>query len=525
MSAVSFNDQETFAGHKIGISTAEAYTLMMVAFGLTLMNFYHMGNTLNAKLINEASPFIFEYGLYAIALCLAVLEFPVTKSMVTNYRLLDDGQRMTGAIFMQGLLLAVIIGAAGGGGVYSNMVDADEKDSRITSHKTQGSSFEDLKQVLISERNIKRSEARKLASANDISAGVSKANGEYFRALAALKMKQSGHQLTRPVSGATNGSIAHWVMTILISLLCSLGVVFISGYLAVYHKPLVGKPALSLRSKSQQDWILNKEDIISKKYEIDVLNNEGKSYVKMDRSTPLPASQNDSINTKSSETPKNHPPLDDSHLGAVLNTSESVSERSLNDDPERVPKMEYSADHYAAIKAGVIDGTIKPTLKPVKSALVALNIKFVDDAARQKKASSILAQLLEEGVLKANPEFGATGKVVAKYILNADYSNTASRDVSKESKSDIPYWIEEAEEMEHNQVPYFVFDDVEGGVYRLAILSPDRQETLCEFATLNAEEMANELREDESGNKPEKYTVFLSSLKQYRNLQKKESTK
>ena len=432
MSAVAFNDQETFAGHKIGISTAEAYLLMVVALGLTLMNFYHMGNTLNAKLINEASSFFFEYGLYAIALCLAVLEFPVTKSIVTNYRLLEDGKRMTGSIFLQGVLLAVIIGAACGGGVYSNMVDADEKDSLITSHETHGSSFEDLKQALISERNIKRSEARKLNNANDVALGISKANSEYFKALAALKLKQSGHQLTRPVSGAANGSLGHWFMTILISLLCSLGVVFISGYLAVYHKPLVGKPALSLRSKSRQDWVLNKEDITSKKYEIDVLNNEGKSYVKIDRSPPLLDDQNGSLNTGSSQTDNKRPPLDDSYLGAVLNTSDTVSERLLNDDPERVPKMAYSLDHYEAIKAGIIDGSIKPTLKPVKAALVSLNIKFVDDAARQKKASNILAQMLKEGVLKDNPEFGATGKVVAKYILNPDAKQSDYKDLESE---------------------------------------------------------------------------------------------
>ena len=82
--------------------------------------------------------------------------------------------------------------------------------------------------------------------------------------------------------------------------------------------------------------------------------------------------------------------------------------------------MEYSIDHYEAIKAGVIDGSLKPTLKPVKAALVSLNIKFVDDASRQKKASNILAQLLKEGVIIDNPEFGSTGKVVAKYILNPD---------------------------------------------------------------------------------------------------------
>ena len=59
---------------------------------------------------------------------------------------------------------------------------------------------------------------------------------------------------------------------------------------------------------------------------------------------------------------------DDSYSGAVSSTSNIVSELLLNDDIERVPKMEYSIDHYEAIKAGIIDGSIKPTLKLVKSA-------------------------------------------------------------------------------------------------------------------------------------------------------------
>ena len=97
--------------------------------------------------------------------------------------------------------------------------------------------------------------------------------------------------------------------------------------------------------------------------------------------------------------------------------------------------MAYSLDHYEAIKAGIIDGSIKPTLKPVKAALVSLNIKFVDDAARQKKASNILVQMLKEGVLKDNPEFGATGKVVAKYILNPDGKQGDTKNLEPEESA------------------------------------------------------------------------------------------
>ena len=63
---------------------------------------------------------------------------------------------------------------------------------------------------------------------------------------------------------------------------------------------------------------------------------------------------------------------------------------------------------------------------------MALNIKFVDDAGRQKKASNILAQLSKEGVLIDNPEFGSTGKVVAKYILNPDAKLVSTDDLGFE---------------------------------------------------------------------------------------------
>ncbi len=53
----------------------------------------------------------------------------------------------------------------------------------------------------------------------------------------------------------------------------------------------------------------------------------------------------------------------------------------------------------------------------------------MDNATRQKKATSILAQLLKERVLIDNPEFGSTGKVVAKYILNPDAKQGDNKDL------------------------------------------------------------------------------------------------
>ena len=80
----------------------------------------------------------------------------------------------------------------------------------------------------------------------------------------------------------------------------------------------------------------------------------------------------------------------------------------------------------------MIDGFIKSALKPVKAALVSLNIKFVDDTSRQKKASNILSQLLKEGVLIDNLEFASTGKVVAKYILSPYAKQSDTKDLESE---------------------------------------------------------------------------------------------
>jgi len=237
--------------------------------------------------------------------------------------------------------------------------------------------------------------------------------------------------------------------------------------------------------------------------------------VKVEKSqaaTPSPAAENDNLTSDGKRASEKRPPLATINVGAVLNDSDDASVRTLNDDPERVPKMEYSAHHYEAIKEGVIDGSINPTMRPVKNALVSLNIKFVDDATRQKKATAILDQLLEEGVLMDNPEFGLTGKVVAKFILNPDYrSGKVAKSVNAESGSKqgardqsfkyfnygraikaghepAPEWINNPDtKIEVNEgVPLFTLEAEE--IFRLAILTPDKKFMLYDLGAKNIDE-------------------------------------
>lgn len=95
--------------------------------------------------------------------------------------------------------------------------------------------------------------------------------------------------------------------------------------------------------------------------------------------------------------------------------------RTLNEDTQKGGKVEYTQSHYEAIKQGILSGDIKPTHRPIRAKLIELNVKFVDDGARARKASEILEQLQAEGVLIENPEFGNGAKVVAKYLINPDY--------------------------------------------------------------------------------------------------------
>ena len=57
MAIAIFNDQATLAGQKLGISTAKAVALMIMAGGLGTMNIYHMGNSITHKLLTPDSCF------------------------------------------------------------------------------------------------------------------------------------------------------------------------------------------------------------------------------------------------------------------------------------------------------------------------------------------------------------------------------------------------------------------------------------------------------------------------------------
>ena len=395
MAIALFNDQDVLAGQKLGISTAKAIALMIMASGLGAMNIYHMGNSITNKLLSPDSSLLLYALLYFIAACIAFIEVPITEEIVTKEA---RGHRATG----HRLILAVVACMAMGGGVYSITTDAYKSDATRTAHTTNESGFEDLKQGLISDRNAARSTAKS-------SAERSQANSHYFKALAALKQQQANHQSTRPPETVTTGSFWHWLWACGFSFLCSIGVIVITAYLAKYHKPLTEIPRVFFRVKEDQEWQMNDDDVRVIPAQVDL---SGGSSTRTARKALVESSQN-------------RPPLDKSRVGAVLGHSGGASDRTLN-ETEKGGKVDYSEAHYQAIKSAVLNGDIKPTQRPIRAQLMKLNVRFVDDGARARKAAEILDTLSTENILVVNPEFNQGGKVVAKYLLNPDHGKPTS---------------------------------------------------------------------------------------------------
>ena len=387
MAIALFNDQDVLAGQKLGISTAKAIALMVMASGLGAMNIYHMGNSITNKLLSPDSSLLLYALLYFIAACIAFIEVPVTEEIVTKEA---RGHRATG----HRLLLAVVACMAMGGGVYSITTDAQKTDANRTAHSTHESGFEDLKQGLISDRNAARYKAK-------TSAERSQANSDYYNALATLKKQQANHQSTRPTEAIKTGSFWHWLWACGFSFLCSVGVIVITAYLAKYHKPLTEIPRVFFRVKEDQEWQMNDDDVRVIPAQVDL---SGGSSTRPARKALAEPSQN-------------RPPLGESRVGAVSDHSFGVSDRTLN-ETEQGGKVDYSDAHYQTIKRAVLSGDINPTQRPIRRQLIMLNIRFVDDGARARKASQILDKLAAESVLIENPEFNKGGKVVAKYLLN-----------------------------------------------------------------------------------------------------------
>ena len=409
MAIAIFDDRQTRKGQKLGISTFEAWGARFVMFCAATLGAYHIGNILTVAALPSDPHIVAVAFVFAVGFGLAYSEAVTSKSVYTNEQPKGAGRDKIGRLKL--LLILIVASCAGG---YSFHINTERDDIKSTSYSTYESSFDDQAAVLLSDRNAARATAKTSAERSTI-------NSAYNRGMMDLKREKSKHQATKPV---IVGDGEKWIKTFgyaLFSLFCSSMLISFSQYLCKYYRPLIAFPFVGFQDKENESW--NLEQARGGSIEIDLTKSK---KIKVENSLQTPPIE--FADTALNNPRANRPPLADTGLGAVSDTNDGDSVRTLNDDPERVPKMEYSEQHYRAIKEGIIDGSIKPVVRAVKNALVSLNIKFVSDAERQAKATFILTQLLKEGVLIDNPEFGTSGKMVAKFILNPDYQSDENQE-------------------------------------------------------------------------------------------------
>ena len=402
MAIAIFDDRQTRKGQKLGISTFEAWGARFVMFCAATLGAYHIGNILTVAALPDNPHIIAVAFVFAIGFGLAYSEAVTSKSVYANEQPKGAGIDKLGRAKL--LLILIVASCAGG---YSFHINTEKDSIKSESHSTYESSFDDEAGILLSDRNAARATATTTVERSII-------NATYQRGMMNLKREKSKHQAKKPV---IVGNGEKWAKTFgyaLFSLFCSSMLISFSQYLCKYYRPIIAFPFVGFQDKENESW--NLEQARGGSIEIDLTKSK---KIKVDNSLQTPPIE--FANTTLPKATGNRPAPAGINTGAVSDTNDGDSVRTLNDDPERVPKIEYSKHHYEAIREGIIDGSIKPTMRPVKNALVSLNIKFVDDATRQKKATAILIQLLKEGVLIDNPEFSLTGKVVAKFILNSNY--------------------------------------------------------------------------------------------------------
>ena len=419
MSAVFRN--QVIAGHSIGASRLFGALLLLITLALVGVNAYHMGNFLDSKLTTLETGILWTFLLYAAGSGIAALEIPLGKSLVTSYRL----NGLNFAVFTQGVLAVVIACMAVFAGMNSQLADADRRDTQTASYGVSASSFANMKEAAAITRDSAIARAQRIQDEGSRKIAVLDAKAAYQNKLVSIAQQEAANTLKKPVQMFESSSDEQYVTMMLFSVICSFGALFASMFHAVYINPLVAMPAFSLKAKANHDWDSDGSDFKSAKHELSPLANKVNGFLEREkvpaRALPRQAENVDSNKHSSGDT-ENRPHVEDTRTGAVSNASNSAGERPPNSTTQKGATVAYSEGHYSVIKSKIAWGSIKPTQKPVKAELVKLKVRFVDDAARQQKAVEILEQLKTEGVILDNPDFGKGGQVVAKYILNPNYS-------------------------------------------------------------------------------------------------------
>lgn len=422
MSAILNNSQHT-SGFKIGADSQTKAFITLLSLALIGFNAVHMHDYALNMFVNNDTWLVKEISIRLAAVGLAFLEIVIGGVFVYLYRTSET--RLNGGLILTGFLALVVALMAVIAGNGSQQTKADVKSNLINSHDSKMLSLNSKIEGAKSELDISLRMANQIKDPNQRAIEKDRAKLNYQNTIARLNTQKSEMQTKRPIQAIENGSVSHYVAITIFSVLCSFGALFLSGYSAAFLKPLVAIPAFTLVSKLRHAWSSDGSDFQNVKHEVSPIGGMLGAVIGTQKLTKKALPQQDQgedLTGGSDGDTDKRPHVEDTMLGAFSSAEGIVGGRSPNDTTGKPQTVEYSEGHYDVIKSRIAWEEIKPTQKPVKAALVKLKVRFVDDAARQKKAVEILDQLKTEGVILNNPDFGKSGQIVAKYILNPDYS-------------------------------------------------------------------------------------------------------
>ena len=413
MMAIVDNRNVSLEGRKIGVHPIVTLILITVLLILMTVPTYHMMNALGSVFDPDSLLAYFIIGV--VAFSVSTIEPMLSQSIYHNEGTSNHARKDIAGRFW--LILCVIFVTAMGG--WSHDVTTSKLDIATTSHNTKSRTFaDDLKTI---ELEYQAGMAKAKTDAEFLALDIKRR-----KARSKLNSQYSQHQAGAVSERSPMGRLASSLLYCLFSLIVSVATITYSRFILRFSLSITEIPIIDYISKLGQDWTTGKAEgsnnIIDhgtgRKTQLRNDLPEPEIQLHNVGRTPSLAPERGNLTSFKNGATENRPEPEDTRVGAVLNDAQSVGERPPTKTAERAALVDYSEGHYEAIKKAIVSGDISPTQKPVKSQLVRLNVRFVDDAARQKKAVEILDTLAAEGVLIVNPQFGKGGQVVAKYLLN-----------------------------------------------------------------------------------------------------------
>jgi hypothetical protein len=393
---------QSIAGLNVGEDKVLEAIVMLAGVGLIAVNAYHMSTFLEAKLSSADSSLVWVGILYVLGCSLALLEIPVARMLVTQYRLAPWSL----ATVILGLIACSVVSLAIVAGISSQSHSGHERENDLVTYTMSGESLNTDKAAIESNYQLAlvRSKMINNESSREYATVKAKANRDAELSLLAGKVYEN--QKAKPSMMNEESPLIKKAISILFALVCSVGAMVLSAYHTIYVMPLIALPALSLASKKDHEWDSDKSNFQSANHIISPLKNTVGTLPIGDGFRTVKATKKESAKTSVSNTGTYSPTTSD--------TKNTLSVRTLDADTN----SDQLGASYELIRAVILNGSCKPTVRGIKDVLVKSNIKFVTDKARQETANAVLDLLHKEGVLILNPKHGGKGKVVAKYLLN-----------------------------------------------------------------------------------------------------------